>query len=78
MGIIAWLLVQFEKSLYILFDSMLKPWCCCDVDFAVAGLKGGVTDSGLHALASAGCGSQLTYLFLESEQFCVMTVLWSL
>ena len=35
-----------------------------DVD---AGLCQGVTDSGLHALASAGCGAQLTALTLDCE-----------
>ena len=32
-----------------------------------ADLKYGVTDSGLQALASAGCGTQLTSLTLRGE-----------
>ena len=32
-----------------------------------AGLKGDVTDSGLRALASAGCGEKLTSLSLQCE-----------
>ena len=32
-----------------------------------AELEKGVTDSGLQALASAGCGAQLTSLALECE-----------
>ena len=35
---------------------------CLDAD-----LQCGVTDSGLHMLASAGCGSKLTSLALISE-----------
>ena len=43
---------------------------CCG-----AGLKEGVTDSGLSMLASAGCGAQLTSLALACEGICVMLVL---
>ena len=46
----------------------------CDSFLAIvdAGLKKGVTDCGLSALASAGCGAQLTSLNLECEwiMFC--------
>ena len=33
-----------------------------------------VTDSGLQALASAGCGAQLTSLTLQCELYCVIVV----
>ena len=39
--------------------------------FKRAGLKEGVTDEGLRALASAGCGEKLTSLALWSECCCV-------
>ena len=39
-----------------------------------AGLKEGVTDSGFQALASAGCGAQLTSLTLWGEWNCVIVV----
>ena len=43
------------------------------VDGGDAGLEKGVTDSGLQALAFAGCGAHLTSLTLESEYFrCVI------
>mgnify|MGYP007078451306 CR=1 FL=1 len=42
-----------------------------------AGLKEGVTDSGLNALASAGCGELLTSLKLAGKLFvCVILVLF--
>ena len=37
-----------------------------------AGLRGGVTDEGLRALASAGCGEKLTSLDLSSLCCCVL------
>ena len=37
------------------------------MDGVDAGLEKGVTDSGLEALASAGCGVQLTSLSLQGE-----------
>ena len=37
-------------------------------------LKEGVTDSGLQALASVGCGAQLTSLFLAGKLFRVIVV----
>ena len=37
------------------------------MDGVDAGLEEGVTDSGLQALVSAGCGAQLTSLTLKSE-----------
>ena len=40
---------------------LLSPFC------KRAGLKEGVTDSGLCALASAGCGEMLTSLILFGE-----------
>ena len=44
---------------------------CCDVSrewmVLVADLQEGVTDSGLSALAAAGCGAQLTSLTLHCE-----------
>lgn len=49
------------------------------LDAVVAGLKDGVTDSGISALASAGCGGQLTLLSLWCEWLwlCAMLVLWA-
>ena len=44
------------------------------MDGVDAGLLWGVTDSGLQALASAGCGAQLTSLTLSCEGFCVIVV----
>ena len=44
------------------------------MDGVNAGLKEGVTDSGLQALASAGCGSQLTSLTLSREFFFLIVV----
>ena len=46
---------------------LLFRWCDSRVNMVDAGLKKGVTDTGLRALASAGCGAQLTSLFLECE-----------
>ena len=43
----------------------------CDVD-----LQEGVTDSGLHALVSAGCGAQLSSLTLAGECCCVFVVMY--
>ena len=37
------------------------------MDGVDAGLKIGVTDSGLQVLASAGCGAQLTSLTLAGD-----------
>ena len=37
-----------------------------------AGLEEGVTDEGLRALASAGCGKKLTSLSLVGECCCVL------
>ena len=37
------------------------------MDGVDAGLQQGVTDSGLEALASAGCGTRLTALALRGE-----------
>ena len=41
------------------------------MDGADADLKEGVTDSGLRALAAAGCGIQLTSLSLDGELLSV-------
>ena len=41
------------------------------VDVVDAGLKEGVSDSGLHAFAQAGCGANLTSLHLSGETLCV-------
>ena len=41
------------------------------VDAIDAGLPETVTDSGLNALASAGCGAHLVNLILESESLHV-------
>ena len=40
-------------------------YCEFCVDAVSAGLRKGVTDSGIGALASAGCGAQLTSLTLK-------------
>ena len=42
------------------------------MDGVDAGLREGVTDSGLQALASAGCGAQLTSLTLDGELLFVL------
>ena len=44
---------------------LLSPFC------KRAGLKEGVTDEGLRALASAGCGENLMSLTLRCECCCV-------
>ena len=46
---------------------MIGFWCNPCVDGLAAGLSQGVTDSGLSALAAAGCGAQLTSLTLSCE-----------
>ena len=46
---------------------MIAVWCKLCVDGVDTDLKEGVTDSGLQALASAGCGAQLTSLTLSGE-----------
>ena len=47
----------------------------CPLAFAKrADLKEGVTDEGLRALASAGCGKKLTSLSLEGECCCCVGV----
>ena len=38
------------------------------------GMREGVTDTSLHALAAAGCGSRLTKLHLSSEWLCEFSV----
>lgn len=51
---------------------MYCPVCdACMGDVVGADLGEGVTDTGLGALALAGCGSQLTSLTLASEWACV-------
>ena len=48
--------------------ALLSPCLCNRAD-----LSGGVTDEGLRALASAGCGEKLTSLHLSSER-CLVPV----
>ena len=56
----------------------MRAWVCCVcvcvslfcdsfVKILDAGLEDGVTDAGLSALASAGCGALLTSLTLSGE-----------
>ena len=40
---------------------------CIGGTLGMQGLKNGVTDAGLSALAAAGCGAQLTSLTLRGE-----------
>ena len=46
---------------------VFPPWCDSTVGVVDAGLEDGVTDRGLSALASAGCGAKLTTLTLWGE-----------
>lgn len=39
------------------------------------GLREGVTDNGLAALADAGCGEKLTLLHLDCERVLVVSIL---
>ena len=55
--------------------------CVCShvtscVDVVGAGLGDDVTDSGLSALSSAGCGAKLTHLTLDSECLGMISVPW--
>ena len=55
-----------------MFLFLCEPW----LGSVEAGLKEGVTDSGLRALVSAGCGVQLTSLTLRGECFLCDDCLW--
>ena len=50
---------------------LLSPCFCQHAD-----LEAGVTDDGLRALASAGCGEKLTSLHLSCECCCVSASEW--
>lgn len=52
------------------FDHLLSTPPPCLQNIMSAGLEEGVTDDGLRALAAAGCGKNLTSLYLECECAC--------
>ena len=58
-------LLSVTRALSPLLSSCLLAFC------QRADLKEGVTDSGLRALASAGCGEKLTSLTLQCRCCCV-------
>ena len=60
--------VNFFLSRLVIFETVgvLSPIMPV-LDVVDEGLQEGVTDEGLGALASAGCGALLTSLALESE-----------
>ena len=47
------------------FEFILQLWSDFCLDVVNADLREGVTDSGLRALASSGCGARLTSLILK-------------